>query len=164
MPLLSGCILASGKSLEATVHGTSSGHSVFLLGHGHDRQKFIPDLGFRMDEVPIHWSEVLEERPWHNLLSYRPRFYFWSRSLWVIVFGLGEAISGVCFLSVVFRVEISRLLYWTVMDTMEQVNSHSLPSHSLNIVLPYFNEMKTIAHNVSVDVSKKKMHTYYSLE
>jgi hypothetical protein len=45
-----------------------------LLGHGHDRQKFIPHLGFRIYEA--HWSKVLEERPWHNLLSYAPRFHF----------------------------------------------------------------------------------------
>ena len=47
---------------------------------------------------------------------------------------------------------------------MEQVNSHSLPSYPLNTVLAHFKDVKTRAHNLSVNVNKKKMHRYCSSE
>ena len=61
----------------------------------------------------------------------------------------------------VFLVVFSLMLYWMVMDAMGRVNSHSPPP---NIVLAHFKEVKTRAHNLSVDVKKKKMHTYCSSE
>lgn len=51
-----------------------------------------------------------------------------------------------------------------VTDVMGQVSSHSLPSHPLNIILAHFKEVKTRAHNLSVNVNKKKMHRYCSSE
>ena len=63
----------------------------------------------------------------------------------------------------VFLVVFSLVLYWMVTDAMGQVNSHSLPSHLLNNVLTHFKEVKTRAHNLSVDVRKTK-NTYSSLE
>lgn len=54
------------------------------------------------------------------------------------------------------------MLYWMVTDTIRQTNSHSLHSHPLNIVLAHFKEVKTRAHNLSVDMNKKKMQAYCS--
>jgi hypothetical protein len=65
-------------------------------------------------------------------------------------------------LSVVFLVVFSLALYWTVTNAMGQVNSHSLPSHPFNIVLAHFNEMKTRAHILLVNVNMKKVYTYCS--
>ena len=67
-------------------------------------------------------------------------------------------------LSVVFLVVFSLMLYWMVMDVMGQVNSHSLPSHPLNIVLAHLKEVKIRAHNLSMDVRKKEMHKFCRLE
>lgn len=67
-------------------------------------------------------------------------------------------------LSVVLLVVFDFVLDWTVTDKMGQANSHSSLSHPLNMVLAHFKEVKTRAHNLSVDVKKKKMYTYYSLE
>ena len=59
----------------------------------------------------------------------------------------------------VFLIVFSIILYWTIMDTTRQVSSHSLLSHP-NIVLAHFKEVKTRAHNLSVDMNKKEMYTY----
>lgn len=67
-------------------------------------------------------------------------------------------------LSVVVLVVFAFVLDWTVADKMGQANSHSSLFHPLNMVLAHFKEVKTRAHNLSVDVKKKKMHTYCSLE
>lgn len=67
-------------------------------------------------------------------------------------------------LSVVLLVVFDFVLDWTVTDKMGQANSHSSLSHPLNMVLAHFKEVKTRAHNLSVGVSKQKMHEYCSLE
>ena len=67
-------------------------------------------------------------------------------------------------LSVVLLVVFDFVLDWTVTDKMGQANSHSSLSHPLNMVLAHFKEVKTRAHNLSVNVNKKKMHRYCSSE
>lgn len=67
-------------------------------------------------------------------------------------------------LSVVLLVVFDFVLDWTVTDKMGQANSHSSLSHPLNMVLAHFKEVKTRAHNLLLDVSKKKMHMYCSSE
>ena len=62
-------------------------------------------------------------------------------------------------LSVVLRAVFGFVLYWTLMDDMGQADSSPF-----NIVLAHFKEVKTRAHNLSVGVSKQKMHEYCSLE
>lgn len=47
-------------------------------------------------------------------------------------------------LSVVFLVVFSLVLYMAT-AAMRQINSHPLPSYSLNIILAHFKEMKTRA-------------------
>ena len=83
--------LGIGKSLEVAVYMYLWPEVTILdtlNSYGHKRQEDIPELEFRVVNIPDHQLEVLEKQPWHNLLSYPPRLHFprqesVSPSVWI---------------------------------------------------------------------------------